>query len=801
MSEASVKHLPAADIDLAVVDATVAELGGSADAVIPILQKIQQHYRYLPEQALRRVCELTEITPASIAGVSTFYSQFRHKPVGRHIISVCHGTTCHVKGANLIQGALQRYLKIGDGADTDPDGMFTIEKVACLGCCTLAPAIKIDEVTYGHLTPATVARAIRDFLELESRQIVPREGGGVAGRKNGLAEIRIGVGSCCVASGSQNVRNRLEDELRRIGAAAVIKPVGCVGMCHQTPLVEVVGAGGESVTYARVKAEDAAMIVRRHFKPGGLIRRIRAGFTTVVEHLLTDEAWEPVNRYALDVRDAPVCSFLGRQVRIASEWCGSMDPLDIEEYIANGGFAAIKKAYGNATPEDLIREITASGLRGRGGAGFPTGRKWATVRLFSGKKYIVCNGDEGDPGAFMDRMLLESFPYRVLEGMAIAACAIGASEGYLYIRAEYPLALRRVRAAIGVMEGRGFLGENICGSGSGLKLKVIEGAGAYVAGEETALLAAIEGRRSMPRFRPPYPTESGLWGRPTNINNVETYAMVPWIIRNGAGKFAALGSATSKGTKVFSLAGKVLRGGLIEVPLGVTVREIVQEIGGGTGTDKRFKAVQIGGPSGGCIPAALWDTPVDYEALDAAGCIVGSGGMVVMDESDCMVDLARYFMTFTQRESCGKCTHCRVGTKRMLEILDRICEGRGEQGDVERLEHLGSTIKAGSLCGLGKMAPNPVLSTIRHFRAEYQAHIMGVCPAGKCKALISYHINDQCIGCTRCAQFCPVEAIAVTPYERHKLRQDLCTKCDSCRQVCPAGAVEIRQAGVGVIES
>ncbi|MEI7437477.1 MAG: NADH-ubiquinone oxidoreductase-F iron-sulfur binding region domain-containing protein, partial [bacterium] len=393
------------------------------------------------------------------------------------------------------------------------------------------------------------------------------------------------------------------------------------------------------------------------------------------------------------------------------------------------------------------------------------------------------------------------FPYRVLEGMAIAACAIGASEGYLYIRAEYPLALRRVRAAIGVMEGRGFLGENICGSGSGLKLKVIEGAGAYVAGEETALLAAIEGRRSMPRFRPPYPTESGLWGRPTNINNVETYAMVPWIIRNGAGKFAALGSATSKGTKVFSLAGKVLRGGLIEVPLGVTVREIVQEIGGGTGTDKRFKAVQIGGPSGGCIPAALWDTPVDYEALDAAGCIVGSGGMVVMDESDCMVDLARYFMTFTQRESCGKCTHCRVGTKRMLEILDRICEGRGEQGDVERLEHLGSTIKAGSLCGLGKMAPNPVLSTIRHFRAEYQAHIMGVCPAGKCKALISYHINDQCIGCTRCAQFCPVEAIAVTPYERHKLRQDLCTKCDSCRQVCPAGAVEIRQAGVGVIES
>jgi NADH-quinone oxidoreductase subunit F len=549
-----------------------------------------------------------------------------------------------------------------------------------------------------------------------------------------------------------------------------------------------------------VKAEDAAQIVRRHFAPKGLIRRMRVGLSTAVEQLLTDETWEPVNRYALDVRDAPVCSFLGRQVRIASEGCGSMDPLDIEEYLAHGGFEAMKKSYGTAQPEGLIEEITASGLRGRGGAGFPTGRKWAAVRRFPGKKFIVCNGDEGDPGAFMDRMLLESFPYRILEGMALAAYAVGASEGFLYIRAEYPLALKRVRAAMELMERRGFLGENICGSGFGLRLKIVEGAGAFVAGEETALLAAIEGRRSMPRFRPPYPAECGLWGQPTNINNVETYAMVPWIIRNGSGKFAALGTATSKGTKVFSLAGKVLRGGLIEVPMGVTVREIVQEIGGGTGTGTPFKAVQIGGPSGGCIPAALGDTPVDYEALAAAGCIVGSGGMVVLDETDCMVEIARYFMTFTQRESCGKCTHCRIGTKRMLEILDRLCEGRGVKGDVERLEHLGHTIKAGSLCGLGRTAPNPVLSTIHHFREEYEAHILGKCPAGKCRALISYYINDECIGCTRCAQACPADAIELTAFEKHRIKQDACTKCDTCRQVCPSGAVQMRRARAGVSE-
>lgn len=789
---------PAGDepLDLSIVDSVVAEYGRSASSTIRILQKIQRHYRYLPEAALRRVCELTEITPASIAGVSTFYSQFRHRPVGRHLISVCHGTACHVKGAELIQDALVRRLKLKDGEETDAQGVFTLQKVACLGCCTLAPVIQIDGVTYGHLAPDTVGRALRDFLELAKRGVVSSRFDLAPGKTHGLAEIRIGIGSCCIAGGSLNVRDMLEKAVREVGADVVIKPVGCVGMCHQTPLVEVVAPGGKSAMYARVQPDDVRRIVQRHFKSVGMLRRIRTGIDTAVERLLTDEAWDPVTRYAIDVRDAPVCSFLGPQKRIASEWCGNLSPLDIDEYIGHAGFVAMRKALADMRPEEVIREVTLSGLRGRGGAGFSTGGKWELTRNAQGRpKYIVCNGDEGDPGAFMDRMLLESYPFRVLEGMVIAAHAVGAGEGKLYIRAEYPLAVRRVNDAISAMKARGYLGDDILGSGFSLNLEIIEGAGAFVSGEETALLAAIEGKRSMPRFRPPYPAERGLWGKPTSINNVETFAMVPWIMRNGAPAFAALGTAASKGTKVFALAGRILRGGLIEVPMGITVRRIVDEIGGGTAGGKPFKAVQIGGPSGGCIPAKLGDTAVDYEALAAAGCIMGSGGMVVLDESDCMVDIARFFMTFTQRESCGKCTHCRIGTKRMLEILDRLCGGKGEKGDLEKLEQIGLATRAGSLCGLGKTAPNPVLSTLKHFRDEYEAHLQGRCPALKCKALIAYTITDDCIGCTRCAQHCPVDAIPVTPYRKHEIDQTKCTRCDTCRLGCPADAVKIGPIG------
>ncbi len=775
-----------------IVESIVTECGRSPDAVIPILQKIQAHYRYLPETTLRRVCELTDITPASIAGVSTFYSQFRHKPVGRHIISICHGTACHVKGAELIHETLRRQLAIPAGEDTDPAGTFTLERVACLGCCTLAPVMKIDAVTYGHLTPETVPRAIQDFLELEKQHVVPRHFEPAVTPVEGLTEIRIGVGSCCVAGGSQAVRQELEAEVRKLGATAVIKPVGCVGMCHQTPLVEIIAPHGEPVTYAKVQPGMAAQLVRTHFKPRGILRHLRTGATTVMEQLLTDEVWEPVTRYALDVRDAPVCSFLGKQHRLATEWCGNLDPLDLDEYCAHGGMTALKTCLSQTSPEAIIHTLTESGLRGRGGAGFPTGPKWTAVRAAPGpRKYILCNGDEGDPGAFMDRMLLESFPYRVLEGMIIAAYAVGASEGILYIRAEYPLAIHRIREALSRLHARGYLGNAISGSHYSLSLRIVEGAGAFVSGEESALLASIEGQRAMPRFRPPYPAESGLWNCPTAINNVETLAMVPWIIRNGAAPFAALGTGTSTGTKVFSLTGKIQRGGLIEVPMGITLREIVEDIGGGTGSGRPFKAVQIGGPSGGCLPAACGETRVDYEALAAAGCIMGSGGLVVLDDADCMVDLARYFMTFTQQESCGKCTPCRVGTKRMLEILERLCNGQGQPDDISHLEQLAHTTRTASLCGLGRTAPNPVLSTLRYFRAEYEAHLAGRCPALKCRPLIAYRINEKCIGCTKCAQACPVDAITPAPYQLHEIQQDKCTRCDACRQVCPTTAIEI----------
>jgi NADH:ubiquinone oxidoreductase subunit F (NADH-binding)/Pyruvate/2-oxoacid:ferredoxin oxidoreductase delta subunit len=466
--------------------------------------------------------------------------------------------------------------------------------------------------------------------------------------------------------------------------------------------------------------------------------------------------------------------------------------LDLDEYLRHDGFTALRRALQDMTQEEIVAEIRSSGLRGRGGAGFPTHLKWEMVRnAEDGTKYIICNGDEGDPGAFMDRMLLESFPYRVIEGMAIAARAVGAHQGFFYIRAEYPLALERIREALARCHERGYLGETVMDSDFRFDLKIKEGAGAFICGEETALIHSIEGGRGTPRLRPPYPAESGLWRRPTLINNVETLCKVPWIIRRNGTSFAALGTPRSSGSKVFALAGKVRRGGLIEVPMGVTLRDIVNDIGGGTVSGRQFKAVQVGGPSGGCVPAELADTPVDYEALTEVGAIMGSGGLVVLDDSDCMVDIARYFLRFTQDQSCGKCTFCRVGTKRLLEILDRLCTGQAERGDLESLEHLSKMVSAGSLCGLGKTAPNPVLSTLKYFRDEYEAHLQGRCPAGKCKDLIAYCISDACIGCTLCSQHCPADAIPLTPYRQHEVDVEACTCCDTCRQVCPEDAVMI----------
>lgn len=773
------------------LDRIIARIGGNRNLVIPLLQAVQAEYNYLPQPILRELCEKTEITPSDIAGVSTFYSQFRHTPAGQHNIKVCTGTACHVKGAPRVLDAVRRFLKIDDDDDTDSDKLFTVSEVPCIGCCTLAPAVQIDDITYGHLTPSTIKPMIDNFIVHQN--LKARKKKTAANKPSGpLTEVRIGLGSCCIAAGSGKVFQAVEDTIADENLPGQVKVVGCVGMCHHTPLLEIVDPDGGSKLYSKVGDVQAKEIIKRHMRPRGLLGRIARSFNDGIENLLTDQNWDTITRHSIDVRDSQVCAFLGRQKHIASEYCGSISPLDIEEYRRSGGFEGLRKALEELSPQQVVDTVLESGLRGRGGAGFSTGTKWWIVAHSKSEiRYIVMNGDEGDPGAFMDRKLLESYPFRVLEGVIIAAYAVGAHEGILYIRAEYPLAIERMRAAIEICEKENIIGDGILGSNFSLSVRIMEGAGAFVCGEETALLASVEGRRGMPVLRPPYPAVRGYQGSPTLINNVETYSCVPWILRNGAKDFAALGTDKSKGTKVFSLAGKVRRGGLIEVPMGVTIREIVEDIGGGVADGRSFKAVQIGGPSGGCISADMSDTPIDFEALTSAGAMMGSGGLVVLDNEDCMVDIARYFLQFTQEQSCGKCTFCRVGTKQMLELLDLICSGKGKEKHIDALEELAHSIKAGSLCGLGKTAPNPILSTIRYFRDEYLAHINGECPAGSCNELIRYYVDENCIGCTICAQKCPVDAIAMRPYERHEIDDEKCIRCDGCREACPESAIKI----------
>lgn len=574
-------------------------------------------------------------------------------------------------------------------------------------------------------------------------------------------EIRVGLASCGVAAGALETLQTFQ-KLNLTNTK--IKQVGCLGFCYAEPLVEIVDDSGNSYLYANVSVKKAEKIIEEHINAGKVVAE-----------------------YLLDTGE-----FQRKQFRIATRNSGIIDPESIDDYMNVGGYKALEKVLTTMSPDEVIDVIKKSGLRGRGGAGFPTGKKWELTRKAEGDiKYVICNGDEGDPGAFMDRNLLEGDPHSVLEGMIIAGYAIGAKEGFFYVRAEYPLAVKRLKIAIEQAKKRGVLGNNIFGSGFSFDAKIKEGAGAFVCGEETALIFSIEGKRGMPRIRPPYPAQSGLWGKPTNINNVETYANVSWIILNGWEKFAAMGTPSSKGTKVFALAGKVRRTGTVEVPMGITIDEIVNEIGGGVLKGDNFKAVQLGGPSGGCLPAALGKTPIDYESLVASGAIMGSGGLIVMDESTCMVDVARYFLSFTQNESCGKCTFCRVGTKRMLEILNRICEGKGKPGDIELLETLGNQVKIASLCGLGQTAPNPVLTTIRYFRQEYEAHIKEKkCPAHICKALIRYYIiPEKCNGCHLCFRVCPVQAISGKPKEIHTINGEICTKCGACFEVCKFDAI------------
>lgn len=577
-------------------------------------------------------------------------------------------------------------------------------------------------------------------------------------------KIVVGEGSCGIAAGAEKVRQAL---LKEDLNGAMLTIAGCIGMCYLEPIVDIYEDGKEVKRLVRVTENDAKKIAE-YAKTGDE--------NAIAPLLVSDEDKE----------------FLNKQTRIALRRCGIINPDEIEDFIQADGYTAIKKVLNEMTPEEVIEVIKTSGLAGRGGAGFPTWFKWNAARQSDGEeKYLICNADEGDPGAFMDRAVIESDPHTLIEGMLIGAYAIGAKNAVVYVRAEYPLAIKRLERAIEQATEAGYLGDNILGTDFSCKMTIKAGAGAFVCGEETALIESLEGHRGMPRLKPPFPAQSGYWRKPSNINNVETFANVSWIINNGGEAFASMGTEGSKGTKVFAVTGKVKRSGLVEIPMGKTLRDVIFDIGGGMKGDKAFKAVQMGGPSGGCIPAELIDTVIDYKALGATGAIMGSGGMVVMDEGTCMVGMAKFFLDFTAKESCGKCIHCRIGTKRMLEILTRITNGEGQDGDVELLEELCYGIKDGALCGLGQTAPNPVLTTIKYFRNEYEAHINEKkCPAGECSSLIEYSIDkDKCKGCTLCARNCPVNAISGEVKSAHTIDVNKCIKCGKCIATCRFGAV------------
>jgi NADH-quinone oxidoreductase subunit F len=584
-----------------------------------------------------------------------------------------------------------------------------------------------------------------------------------------MTRVLVGLGTCGIAAGAEDTYRALAT--KQAAAGFSLARTGCVGMCYREPLVEIRDDVGGRFQYGGITADKIDRLLDEHVGKG-----------------------QPVADWLMWTSDGKGLEkdYIDRQTRIVLRNCGVIDPEVIEDYLAVGGYKALKKVLAAKDPEALITLIIESGLRGRGGAGFLTGMKWRFTRMAQGKsKYVICNADEGDPGAFMDRSVLESDPHSVLEGMAIAASVIGAAHGYIYVRAEYPKAIERLNIAIAQATEKNLLGDDILGSGFDFHIKLKEGAGAFVCGEETALIQSIEGKRGMPKVRPPFPANKGLWESPTNINNVETFANVPWIVANGAKAFNSLGTANSKGTKVFAMAGKVRRGGLVEVPMGLTIKEIVYGICGGVKDDKKFKAVQMGGPSGGCIPAELDHTIIDYESINKTGAIMGSGGLVVMDETTCMVDVAKFFLDFTQRESCGKCTFCRVGSKRMLEILTRITDGKGEEGDIDLLADLAARVKSTSLCGLGQTAPNPVLTTLKYFRSEYEAHISNrKCPAHHCPELLTYTINDKCTGCMVCLRACKVKAITGERRKLHVIDTLKCTKCGECYKLCKFDAID-----------
>jgi NADH:ubiquinone oxidoreductase subunit F (NADH-binding)/(2Fe-2S) ferredoxin len=587
-------------------------------------------------------------------------------------------------------------------------------------------------------------------------------------------QVLICGGTGCMSSKSKEIKETFENVLLNMGMKSEVGLVltGCFGLCEKGPVVIVYP---EETFYSHVTIDDVEIICQEHLLKGRPVERL----------MIKD----PVDKK--QIKNISQLKFYSKQKRIALRNCGNINPLDINEYIAKDGYMALAKVLKEMTPQDTIDEMIKSGLRGRGGGGFSTGKKWQFAKnSVSDQKYVICNADEGDPGAFMDRAVLEGDPHSVLEAMAICGYAIGANQGYIYVRAEYPVAVERLKIAIEQARSYELLGNNIFGTDFSFNIDIRLGAGAFVCGEETALIASIEGYRGMPRLKPPFPAVKGLWGKPTNVNNVETFANVPVIYLKGAEWFKSIGTEKSSGTKVFALGGKIVNTGLVEVPMGTTLREVIYDIGGGIPNKRKFKAVQTGGPSGGCITEKDLDTPIEFENLTALGSMMGSGGMIIMDEDNCMVDVARFYLDFTVDESCGKCTPCREGTKQMKVILDRICEGYGTLEDIDELEKLAHMIQETSLCGLGQTAPNPVLSTLKHFRHEYEAHVIDkTCPAGVCRELTNFVVDDRCIGCTKCAKNCPTNAITGWPRQKHIIDLDLCIRCGACKKACPVGAI------------